>query len=117
VSLGNLIAPIASVAFYVCASCVLIASGIFVRNVMNADREYDLFLRWPARLFLYSITFLVLPPVGLAIGLWLLVFGKSPGSKKFGHGAIFISLVYLLVYLAIFLGTSSVLPYRLAHGM
>jgi hypothetical protein len=118
---GNSVRPESSTSplvlglLYTCAFCILVAAGTFVRNLVNIDRSYELFVRWPARLFLYCVLFLIVPPVGLAIGLWLLLLGNSQEQRKFGKGAFFVSLVYLVVHLTIFFGLSSTLTHYISR--
>ena len=90
-------------------ACVLLLVGlcIFVRNLVKRDIQYESLCPWWVRLFIYSITLVFVPPMGLSTGLGLFVFGKNRELRRFAKGAVFVSLISLTFHMAIYLDQNS----------
>ena len=94
---------------FVGLGCLVGGFAVFVRNVIRKDGEYERYLAWPVRFLLYSVSYVLVPPAGLAIGLYLVVYKASLESRKFGMASLFVSTVYLVIYSAVYFGPPSAL--------
>lgn len=92
---------LASVLFGIAAVILVIGLSMFVRNLVKKDVAYESLCPWWVRFFLYTVTFAVVPPMGLLTGLGLLAFSKQRELRRFARGAAFASLTFLLVHVAI----------------
>jgi len=78
-----------------------------VRNVWKRDAEYEFCFPWWVRLYLYSLPFAILPPMGLMTGLGICMFGKNRQNLKFARGMLSVSLIYLAFYVAVYVDPNS----------
>ena len=100
-------APFSPALLVVGAVCLVGGLCIFVRNLVKRDIQYESLCPWWVRLFIYSITLVFVPPMGLSTGLGLFVFGKNRELRRFAKGAVFVSLISLTFHMAIYLDQNS----------
>jgi hypothetical protein len=92
---------------YACGIFLGVGVAVFVRSLLKRDRAYELLVPWGLRLFLYSVTFAVVPPAGLMLGLGISLLGKNREMRKFARGALLVSVAFLVLHLSIYFDASS----------
>jgi len=95
------VTSLSSALFLTCVLLLVIGLSIFTRNVLNKDAAYESLCPWWLRLFLYSTSFGLVPPMGLFTGLAVYAFGKNRELRRFAKGAVLASLTSLSFIVAV----------------
>jgi hypothetical protein len=91
-------------------TCVLLlATGlsIFTRNLVQKDAAYESLCPWWLRLFLYSTSFALVPPMALLTWLAVYAFSQNRELRRFAKGAVLASLTSLSFIVAVSLDPNS----------
>ncbi len=100
-------ASLSSALFLTCVLLLVIGLSIFTRNLVKKDAAYESLCPCWLRLFLYSTSFALVPPMALLTWLAVYAFCKNRELRRFARGAVLASLTSLSFIVAVSLDPNS----------